>query len=262
MKKLFLAALLPGFMLGSTLSATVNCGSGPIDGVPSGLDLLLAQCTGPGGSATATLITVTSLSAEAITNPLTPTVFSASASITAEYQLTIFGSTGSAFYVACVTAQGDRYPGDGSAGASVSFAGFSAAESDTEHPAVSNCDNGMFLQPGVGLPFTFGQPFLIDGTMSAESSSGGSGMDLSGGAPAGSAEFSGIFALDSHCNPSCTNSDIIPSTFTLTLVPEPATGLLILGPLALITQSLRKRRAGQSRPTINPKKDAQSDTAA
>jgi hypothetical protein len=241
-KNLLLAALLPGIVLGSTLSATVDCGSGPNNGVPSGSDLLLAQCTGPGGSAMAT-VTATSVNAGTITNPFS-TPFSASAIITAEYQLTIFGSTGPAFFVACVTAMGDRYPGDGSAGASVSFAGgqFAAAQSDTEIGAVSNCDNGLLLEPLYGLPFIFGQPFLIDGTMSAESSSGAS---AAGGAPFGDAGFSSIVALDSNCAPSCTKSDIIPGTsFTLTLVPEPATCLLVLGALGLMARSLRKPRTG------------------
>lgn len=69
----------------------------------------------------------------------------------------------------------------------------------------------------------------------------------SGASPIGGAEFTGIISLDSNCIPSCSNSDIIPGvSFTLTLVPEPSTGLLILAPVALIARSLRQRRPGRS----------------
>jgi hypothetical protein len=139
----------------------------------------------------------------------------ASALLEADFEVTISGGSGPAFYQSCVFTHADHtlFSG-GSSDVNVSFGSVFVDTFDSE-TGVDTCGHqfGLF---GFS-PFTFGQPFIVHGRFSAEASSHGPAV---GDVVRGVADVYDFEAFS--CAFGCGFSDIIPgTTFTVSVVPAP-----------------------------------------
>ncbi len=222
----FLAAVLfPLVMTGTTISTVVDCGAGQV--VRTGLST--ATCSAPPAISADASAGINSVQVSASFETMgTRSVPFASASIDAEYVVTIEGSTGPGFYFPCVSAGGDQYPGGGGyASASGSFGDIGATQNGR-----GGQDSCSFFRPGFFAPnFTFGQPFHVHGMFSAQAAAT---PGPNPGLPRGGAGLTGFIILDSQSRP------VSGARWNIEIVPEPATALLAMSALAVI---LRRRRA-------------------
>lgn len=221
---LCLLLLFPLVVKGVTISATVDCGSGPIGGI----GVSSVSCTGANNVAASASGSLRSLgdevSAEVAAEVISPSSsgmrnLTADASFEAGFVVTITGGTGVALELPCVYATGDLYPGSGGQATASAVLGPASASSNV--PITSgSCGTER------GIPFTFGTPFVLFGEFSVSADSPG---PLQGG-PAGTAGTSG--QLDFEVTD--FNGVLLPHSATVSIVPEPDTWRLMLLPVVLI----------------------------
>lgn len=223
--KFVLAMLFPMAMMGTTISATVDCGSGPIGGT----GVSSASCSAPGSTASASVYfeSVSNFGIDvAIEAPMDAPagVPSANAMIDADLLVNVTGSTGTAFFVPCLQGSGDDIPPNVIATVSASIAGGGSVSSKGDNDAIETCVGGPAF-PFFGQSFTFGQPFTVDLTLSGEASRvGGLGTATEGGLSLG-----GYEVFDIHGPVPLP----IPATISVTILPEPNPALMMTLTLAL-----------------------------
>lgn len=222
--KFVLAMLLPMAMMGTTISATVDCGSGPIGGT----GVSSASCSVPGSTASASVNfeSVSNFGIDvAIEAPMDAPagVPSASATVDIDLLVNVTGSTGTAFFVPCLQGSGDDIPPNVIATVSASIAG-GRISSEGDNDAIETCVTRPNF-PFFGQSFTFGQPFTADLALSSEASRvGGLGTATEGGV-----SLTGYEVFD-------TNLPVpmpIPATISVMILPEPNPALMMTLTLAL-----------------------------
>lgn len=239
-----LAMLFPMAMTGSTISATVNCGSGPIGGI--GVSSVSCSVQGPPpipalSTASASVSGFGSVSDFGIevaagNSGLPVASTSASAMLDVDLLVNITGSTGNALFVPCFGGSGDTIGGGGASvsGGIVGASGGVGSQSD--HEPIVNCSEGpLGFAESPSVVFTFGQPFTVDLTLSGRA-----------GSPPGPNEgVEGQITVDSYAVVDEVNLNPIPgAVISVAIAPEPNTALLTMLTLGLtiFTACLRARR--------------------
>lgn len=232
--KFVLAMLFPMVMTGSTISATVDCGSGPIGG--SGVSS--ASCSaGAGAFTTSGSVSGLGIEVSVGSGPPPDVLVTASAMIDTDLLVNVTGSTGTALFVPCFFGAGDHDLAAASVTVSGAINGSTRVGSDSDLSQINSCGIPPdFNPPGLVPPsisFTFGQPFMIDLTVSGQGSA-----DVPGAVSEGDLSVEGYEVLD----PASLNP-IPGAIISVTMTPEPNTGLLMtltLG-LTIVTACLRAR---------------------
>jgi hypothetical protein len=216
--KFVLAMLFPMAMTGTTVSATVDCGSGPIGGIGVGS----ASCTAPGASFT-TSASAGAFGIEVAVGGGNPPPFFVTASATSDSDLLVevTGSTGTALFVPCFFGAGDSELAPAVVTVSGAINGSTVVSSSKDLPQINTCGGPGFTPPGVAPPnvsFTFGQPFTIDLSLSGQGQA-----EIPGALADGQLSVNGYEVLDAaSLNP------ISGAIITVTTLPEPNTGLLMM----------------------------------
>lgn len=220
--KFVLAMLFPIVMTGTTISATVDCGSGAVGGAGASS----ASCSVPGSSmasASADFESVSSFGIDVIVGTSAGATMRpmASAIVDVDLLVDVTGSTGNALFVPCVEGSGDNELA--SAVATVSANGLS---SSSDHNPIDNCGSGPpgFVN-GPNAVFTFGQPFTMDLTLSGAASVA---------SPFFGPEVIGHLALSGYEVVSVANQTPIPGAIiSVTILPEPNAASMVMLMLAL-----------------------------